>query len=165
MNERGERRSLLLVHHADAVGPDLDPLRPLSLKGRAQAEWLARHAKAEGFRPDAIWHSGKLRARQTAEALLVACNPVARFQLMRGLRPEDSPDWMLELLVVEEQTVAVVSHMPLVPALLERLTRRRSDFPLNGMVWLERDGPNVYRERWRIAPPANVLAPEPGARD
>jgi len=145
--------AVLLVHHADAVGPEQDPQRPLSARGRAQAQWLADHAKRAGLRPDVIWHSGKLRARQTAEAFLVTCNPSAAFRLVRGLRPDDSPDLVRDALVAEEQTVVLVSHLPLLPALLEALIGDGPRFPAHGMVLLEHKGPKVYREVWRVGPP------------
>jgi len=70
---------LVLVHHGDAVGPQIDPRRPLSDEGRRQVEALSRDAAARGVKPDVIWHSGKLRARQTAELFWKACNPLAEF--------------------------------------------------------------------------------------
>jgi len=144
---------IALVHHADAVGPDVDPQRPLSAAGRRQAEWLAEHARAAGLRPAAIWHSGKLRARQTAEAFLGACNPFAEFKAMRGLRPDDAPDWIRDVLEEQSASVLIVSHMPLLPALLRRLVPDAANFPLHGMVVIERTDER-YVERWRIEPPA-----------
>ena len=95
---RGARYSITmrvyLVHHADAVGPDVDPQRPLSALGRTQAAALADRVRGAGFAPASIWHSGKLRARQTAEYFLQTCNPFAEFRMVRGLRPDDPPDWM-----------------------------------------------------------------------
>jgi len=87
-----------LVHHANAVDSSVDPQRPLSSLGLTQAEWLARMASEAGVRPGTIWHSGKLRARQTAEAFLRACNPFAQFAMVRGLRPEDPPQWVRDVL-------------------------------------------------------------------
>ena len=63
---------LLLVHHGDAVGPGVDPMRPLSSVGRAATERLAGLAAQRGVKPDVIWHSGKLRARQTAELFWIS---------------------------------------------------------------------------------------------
>jgi phosphohistidine phosphatase len=60
---------VILVHHADAVGPEVDPQRPLSSLGQQQAQAVANQLKARGSAPSAIWHSGKLRARQTAEVV------------------------------------------------------------------------------------------------
>ncbi|MCC7010765.1 MAG: histidine phosphatase family protein [Acidobacteria bacterium] len=154
MSGEHPRAAVLLVHHADAVGPEVDPQRPLSAAGRAQAAWLADYAKRAGLVPDVIWHSGKLRARETAEALLFACNPRAVLRAVRGLRPEDSPEWVRAMLAGETQMVALVSHMPLMPALLRRLVRADTDFPPHGMVLLDRGDEGSYVERWRIAPPA-----------
>ena len=58
---------LYLVHHGDAVPPDVDPRRPLSERGRQQVARLAEAAARRGARPGVVWHSGKLRSRQTAE--------------------------------------------------------------------------------------------------
>ena len=54
-----------LVHHGDAVGPNVDPQRPLSSLGHQQVEMLSRQVAAFSVSPMVIWHSGKLRARQT----------------------------------------------------------------------------------------------------
>ena len=84
-------RMILLVHHGPAVGPEIDPMRPLSSVGRAATERLAAAVAQRGVQPHAIWHSGKLRARQTAELFWKACNPLASFSAERGLQPGDPP--------------------------------------------------------------------------
>jgi phosphohistidine phosphatase len=71
----------ILVHHAEAVGPEVDPQRPLSARGRDQAERLAEGLQARGVVPAAIWHSGKLRSKQTAEAFLRR-SPFADFRMV-----------------------------------------------------------------------------------
>ena len=92
---------LVLVHHGDAVGPDVDPMRPLSSVGRAATDRLAAAAAKRGVKPDVIWHSGKLRARQTAELFWKACNPFAPLTAERGLLPDDPPQWMRDRLTGE----------------------------------------------------------------
>src|SRR4029079_5149226 len=57
-----------LLHHAQALSGEIDHTRPLSTVGLQQAELVARGAAQHGAKPAVIWHSGKLRARQTAEA-------------------------------------------------------------------------------------------------
>src|SRR5438093_13777823 len=104
--------TVILAHHADAVGPGVDPQRPLSATGRAQAEWLAEQARAAAFAPAAIWHSGKLRARQTAEAFYRLCNPFAEFKMVRGLLPDDPPEIIRDVLIGEERDILLVGHMP-----------------------------------------------------
>jgi phosphohistidine phosphatase len=140
---------LLLVHHADAVSPDVDPQRPLSSAGRAHANRLATGMAARGVRPAAIWHSGKLRARQTAEAMLRACNPSAEFSAIRGLQPNDPPEWIRDRLAGETRDVMVVGHMPGLPRILQLLLNEPTEgraFPLHGAVALDADG-----EGWHAA--------------
>jgi phosphohistidine phosphatase len=141
---------VILVHHADAVGPEVDPQRPLSEIGHAQADALASRLKAAGCSPAAIWHSGKLRSRQTAEAMLRACNPFAEFKMVRGLRPDDPPEWMRDQLAAESREIMVVGHMPHLPALLFSLSRERRPFPLHGAVVLERTDDGAWLEQARF---------------
>ena len=144
--------TVFLVHHAEALSPHVDPQRPLSRTGIKQADWLAAQAKTRGVVPALIWHSGKLRSRQTAEAFLLACNPFASFKLVRGLRPEDPTMWMVDMVEAEDQDVLLVGHMPHMPA-LSRVLASIDDFPLHGMVAVERAGARHYVERWRAEPP------------
>ena len=76
---------IVLVHHAQAIRSEVDAQRPLSETGRAHAERLAHETAARGVKPDVIWHSGKLRARQTADPFWKLCNPFAEFAAVRGL--------------------------------------------------------------------------------
>jgi phosphohistidine phosphatase len=140
---------LALVHHADAVGPGVDPQRPLSSLGLQQADRLAAETKAAQFSPAAIWHSGKLRARQTGEAFLRACNPFAEFRMVRGLHPDDPPEILRDALRGESQDLLVVGHMPHIAALLQMLVAAAAQFPPHGLVLLERDDRGGWSEVWR----------------
>ena len=64
---------LHLVRHADAGDPEAwdgpDAARPLSEKGRTQAERLGAFLADHDVRPDALITSPKLRASQTAEII------------------------------------------------------------------------------------------------
>jgi phosphohistidine phosphatase len=147
---------ILLVHHGEAVGPEVDSARPLSASGLAGATRLADRAAQRGVRPHLIWHSGKLRARQTAEAFWRACNPLASFTAVRGLQPDDPPVWMRDLLAGETRTLILVGHVPHMPRLLRLLVRGDAEapdvlFPQHGCVALEADG-DRWRELWRDHP-------------
>ena len=145
---------LYLAHHGDAVEPDVDPMRPLSERGRVEVEALARTAAERGARPDIVWHSGKLRARQTADAYRKHCNPLASFSAMRGLQPNDPVEWILDALSVEPGSILLTGHFPHLPRLFARLVGNAvggNTFPLNGIVAVERaDG--KWIERWRLRP-------------
>ena len=140
-----------LVHHADAVSPDVDAQRPLSERGRMHAERLAGEAAARGVKPEVVWHSGKLRARQTAEAMWRACTALAAFSATRGLQPNDAPEFVRDQVTGETRDVMLVGHMPnleRVHALL-LLGDDRLPFPLHGLVAMEFDE-RGWREVWRL---------------
>ena len=92
------------------------------------------------MKPDVVWHSGKLRARQTAEIFWKACNPFAPITAERGLLPEDPPQWIRDRLAGETRSV-----------LLAMLTGTGDamSFPLHGCVALEVDG-EIWKEVWRL---------------
>ena len=143
-----------LIHHAPAVGPDVDPQRPLSTRGHEIAANLAAAVAARGISPSAIWHSGKLRARQTGEAVLRVV-PFAEFKMVRGLHPDDPPQIIAMALARESRDIAVVGHMPHLDRLRARLTGDAGSgtFPLHGVVALEdpqgADETMAWRELWR----------------
>jgi phosphohistidine phosphatase len=139
---------LYLVHHADAVPADVDSTRPLSARGRAQAADVSRRVAGRHARPKTIWHSGKLRARETAEIYLAAINPSATFTATRGLQPDDDPEWMRDSLMGEADDLMIVSHYPFLPALFQLLCGPEAVFPQHGAVALERTG-DGWTERWR----------------
>ena len=147
---------LFLVHHAEAVGPEVDTRRPLSLRGEGQAARAAREAAARGVRPAVVWHSGKLRARQTAQAFWKACNALAEFAATPDLQPDDPPHRMLNRLKGESRDMLLTGHFPHLPRLLSVLLTGRGDgggvdFPPHGVVALEtEDEGETWRELWRL---------------
>jgi phosphohistidine phosphatase len=143
---------LVLVHHGDAVGPDVDPQRPLSNAGRASVDRLAKAVAAKGVKPQVIWHSGKLRARQTAEAFYRECNPFAEFSASRDLQPDDKPEWLRDRLRGEARDVLVAGHFYHLPRLRALLAGGSDDdFPQHGAVALVSDDEGeTWRELWRI---------------
>jgi phosphohistidine phosphatase len=142
---------LYLVHHGDAVGPEVDARRPLSLIGRAEVARVAAGAAARGARPAVVWHSGKLRARQTAEEFWRACNALAEFSATRDLQPADQPSWMRDRLRGESRDVMLVGHYPHLPALLALLAPDAPAFPRHGIVALESaDAGESWTEIWRL---------------
>jgi phosphohistidine phosphatase len=149
---------LYLVHHGDAVGPAVNTQRPLSVAGREQVERLAADAAGRGAHPAVVWHSGKLRARQTAEAFWRQCNALAEFSATRDLQPDDPPNWFADRVKGETRDILIAGHYPHLPRLLQLMTSgsagsSRGAFPQHGVVALEsRDEGNTWSELWRISP-------------
>jgi phosphohistidine phosphatase len=125
----------------------------LSGAGRAAAARLAAEAARRGVRPDQFWHSGKLRARQTAELFWQACNPLGQFSAARGLQPDDPPDWIRDELESDSRSILIVGHMPhlnrLLQQLLDETESATASFPVHGCVALERENKR-WKEIWRL---------------
>ena len=148
---------LLLVHHGDAVGPDVDTRRPLSSEGREAVERIAAAAAARGARPAVVWHSGKLRAKQTAEAFWRACNALAELSASRDLQPDDPPEWLRDRLRGETRDILIAGHFPHLLRLLTMLLAPHEDrsmpFPQHGVVALvSNDAGETWKEAWRLGP-------------
>jgi phosphohistidine phosphatase len=144
-----------LVHHGAAVGPEVDPRRPLSASGQATVVRLAAAAAERGTRPAVVWHSGKLRARQTAEAFWRACNALAEFSATRDLQPDDPPAWMRDRLRGESRDILIAGHFPHLPRLLAVMLGEPEgsprEFPPHGIVTLATDDEGAtWRELWRL---------------
>jgi phosphohistidine phosphatase len=141
---------LYLVHHGEAVGPDVDARRPLSQSGRAAVERLATQAAARGARPAVFWHSGKLRAKQTAEAFWRACNALGEFSATRDIQPDDPVRRIRDRLHGESRDLLLAGHFPHLPRLLAVLTGD-ADFPPHGVIALESIDEGVsWKELWRL---------------
>lgn len=145
---------LYLVHHGLAEAAAIDLRRPLSPTGVTWVQGLADTASRRGMSPMAFWHSGKLRAKQTATIFWQACQPLAALKAVRGMQAGDPPAWIRDRLVGETGDVALVGHLPHLALVRELLTGALPDtFPAHGVVALEEiDGRWV--ERWTLVAPA-----------
>lgn len=101
-----------LVRHGEAVSQAVNGQRPLTLAGRRDVERIGRAAAARGVRPSKIFHSGLLRAQQTAELLSKNIGPLEEIRELAGLKPDDDP--FLAKAELESSTVPVmlVGHLP-----------------------------------------------------
>ena len=142
-----------LVHHGVALPAQVDPQRPLSDDGRTRVEHLAQAAARRDVKPAVIWHSGKFRARQTADVYWRTCNPLAAVSAARGLQPSYPPERLADALIGESRDVMLVGHMPHIEKLLRLLVDGSSDgatvFPMHGIVALT---PQTQKwvESWRL---------------
>ncbi len=101
-----------LSQHGKAESEEEDPRRPLSAEGREETERVARAAATAGMRVDAVWHSTKLRARQTAEIFAEALKPVNGIHEQDWLGPLDDPRTAVEAARERGEPVLMVGHLP-----------------------------------------------------
>jgi len=142
---------LYLVQHGDAVAKDIDPDRPLSAQGKRDIERLANHISNWRLGVTQIIHSGKTRARQTAENLIAAFGSEGQPKVERNLAPMDSTAPLAERLQNQSENMAVVGHMPYLGKLVARLVTGNEESAVvtsqpGTLVGLERD----EHGRWSV---------------
>jgi len=90
-----------LVQHGEAQPKSVDPARPLTERGRQDAQRVAAFATSPfkraipmarrlGLEVEQIRHSGKTRAEQTAVAFGEALSPPGGVVKVAGLAPKDA---------------------------------------------------------------------------
>jgi phosphohistidine phosphatase len=109
--------ALYLVQHGLALAKETDPAKGLSEEGRAQTQRIAEVARGYGVRVSGILHSGKTRARQTAEIFERYLRPPDGLRQQAGLAPLDDAAALAGQLDLTADLM-LVSHLPL----MERLT-------------------------------------------
>lgn len=118
----GEARAqvVLLVRHGEALREADDAARPLSPAGRTHVEKVA--GAFAGVAVDEVRHSGRTRARQTAEIFAVRIGvPPDRVREVPGLGPGDDVEPSAAALEADGRSVALVGHLPFMAALASRL--------------------------------------------
>jgi len=144
-----------LVRHGTAKSESEDPQRPLSDRGQREVEEVGGAAAAKEVRISEILHSGKLRARQTAEILAQAIGPARGIRETRGLSPDDDP-WILKAeLDAAEEPLMLVGHLPHLGRLVSLLVagdpdREIVDFPPAAVVCLSRAA--AWEVKWTLSP-------------
>jgi phosphohistidine phosphatase len=100
------------MRHGEALPGVPDGQRPLSPKGRAEAKAMAQRARARGVTVTAIYHSGLLRAQQTAELVAALLAPQDGVRELVGICPEDDPAIVKAELDIASRPILLVSHLP-----------------------------------------------------
>ena len=108
----GHSNLTYLVRHGDAVSAAENPLRPLSALGRRRVEHLAQAAAQRAVQPGAIYHSGILRAAETAEILARHLPSINKVAVLRGMLPEDDPATVKAQLDTVAESLMLVGHLP-----------------------------------------------------
>jgi len=150
--------TLYLVQHAQAKPKEEDSQRPLSDKGRADIRKVATFLGKRGtVQVNRTLHSGKLRARQTAEALAERLKATGSVSETDGLAPLDDPAvWAGRLAKLDEDLI-LVGHLPHMGKLAALLLTDDAEqpvirFQMGGVVCLERDEEDIWSLRWMVVP-------------
>src|SRR3989338_2641416 len=123
---------IYLVRHADALSHQEDEKRPLSRRGRQEAALVSHFLKKKSLAPvDEVWHSTRLRAKQTAEIFVKELGWNVLLKETAGLEPDDGVDEIAGRLGTTQKSIMVVGHMPYLGHLASSLV-------------LGRESPNMF---------------------
>lgn len=144
---------LYLVQHGKARPKEEDPERSLSDEGRVEVENVGKFLSMIGVKVSKIFHSGKLRASQTAEIL--AKHIGAETEKAEGLEPLAEIEPWVERLKNAREDIMVVGHLPHLSKLASYLIAKNKDldaisFRFAGVVCLERVEEGEQKGKWRI---------------
>ena len=146
-----------LVRHGEAVSSEFYPQRPLSKQGLADIRKVASFIKPLGISVEHIWHSGKLRAAQTAEKLAESVSVEKDCSAHKNLAPNDDVTIIADELEAYDTDLMIVGHLPFVAYLTSLLaagkeTANVAAFAAGAIICLNRRGPGQWQIEWMITP-------------
>jgi phosphohistidine phosphatase len=146
---------LYVFRHGDAKPKHEDPERSLSDRGREEVQAICTAFSRSKPQVEAIWHSGKTRAAQTAELLGAHLHIDERVSSRSGLNPNDPLPPLVESIRSQRGNLVIVGHLPqlgkLVSMLLLGTEQNILDFPSAGLVCLENSA-DSWSLNWFLSP-------------
>lgn len=148
---------LYLVQHGESVSKEIDPDRPLSAQGERDVKQVADYLQQAGVSVGQIKHSGKTRARQTAEILAKALLKDGKTEAIESIAPNDPVDSLTESIPELDTNTMIVGHLPFLAKLVSYLITGKDDHLLltyrpGSIVCLERDENHTWQIQWMIRP-------------
>lgn len=154
-NNNGLMVSLYLVQHGKAFDEKVDPERKLTPEGVSETERIAKYLSGVGITVTEIIHSGKARAKQTAE-ILAGYLGVSNVREVDGLNPNDDPRIWFERILRLDHDLMIVGHLPHLSRLTSLLITGNPDikvveFRYSGVLRLSKAESN-WVINWFITP-------------
>jgi phosphohistidine phosphatase len=147
---------LYLVQHGDALAKNIDPGRPLSEMGQLDVERMAG-AFAEHIEISRVIHSGKTRARQTAETLAGYIDSELPVEIFNSINPNDPVEAFAQLVDDWSEDLLVVGHLPFMSKLVSLLLTGSAEeavvsYSPGSIVCLESTGEGGWQLLWMVRP-------------
>jgi phosphohistidine phosphatase len=153
----GAVMALYLVQHGISLPKEQDPEKGLSQEGMEDVNRIAEVARGYGVPVKCIRHSGKKRARQTAELFASALHPEQGILESSGLNPLDDVTLYAER-IRSDENLMLVGHLPFLERLTSFLITGSTETPVfrfqnGGIVCLEEDPErNTWVIKWTLMP-------------
>lgn len=149
--------ALYLVQHGKSLSKDQDPEQGLSRDGIIETEQMAHLAGKSSLQVSCIVHSGKTRARQTAELFADVLHPMKGLHEQEGLKPLDDAAAFAGT-IIHEDNLMIVGHLPFLERLVSNLIAGDVEmsilkFQNSGVVCLDIDSETKsWFIRWAVMP-------------
>ncbi len=149
---------LYLVQHGEAKPEREDPERPLTVKGAEEVKRVSETARKLQIRLSKVVHSGKLRAKQTAE--IIGCGldlSPSLVEVSSVLNPNDDVRPWAKRIQKELDNLMLVGHLPFLEKLASYLLCGNEDakvvlFRYGAIVCLEQKEDKGWAVRWILTP-------------
>ena len=146
-------KKIYLVQHGTAHSKDVDEKRPLTDSGIKDTRKIAEYLKKNEVVISKIYHSGKLRASQTAEIFseIMAVNNISA---LPGMNPNDKPEELIRQM--NEDNVMYIGHLPNLQKVVSKIIAHDESidvikFQNSAAVCVESED-DTSRIKWFITP-------------
>ncbi|HOV31751.1 MAG TPA: phosphohistidine phosphatase SixA [Candidatus Hydrogenedens sp.] len=154
-----DSKFIYLVQHGEAIDKETNSSRPLTEKGIETVQTMGKFLQEHNCKVDVIWHSPKLRARETAE-ILSSCLGIEASSIneYKELEPNEPIKKTIKLIQKSlEQSIMLVGHLPHLSRLAGLLLCENENkeiiaFQKGGVVCLESQEPGVSVVHWILVP-------------
>ncbi|MGA1821896.1 MAG: phosphohistidine phosphatase SixA [Thermoplasmatota archaeon] len=149
---------LYLVQHGKSASKEEDPERPLTDEGTRDVKRISDLVIREiGIDPAVIYHSGKKRAKITAEIIARDLNAGGKIAEGEGLDPLDPIIPWAGRIEKEDRNMMIVGHLPFLSRLASHLLiglqeKPIVNFKMGCMICMERDESEKWVLDWMIIP-------------
>ncbi len=148
--------SLYLVQHGKSYPENIDPEKGLTPEGADDVTRIAGVAKNYRVHLSSLWHSGKKRARQTAEIINSVTGSDRGIEERPGMGPRDDVRAIQE--IITDDDIMLVGHMPFMSRLASLLITGSEEKPVfkfqnGGIVCLEKQPESsLWIIKWALMP-------------
>lgn len=142
---------LYLMRHGQAGNDFPDEIRALTSRGEKEVLQVAKFLQSQKTHLCALWHSPLTRACQTANIVGNVLKPKNPPQIKSGFSPNDSAQIAVDaieefFIKVQNQNLFIVSHLPLLPQIVELMIGKNVSFQTSNCLVLLQD----EKKKWIV---------------
>lgn len=148
---------IYLVQHGDCALIGGNSEQTLNETGKQDIKHLANFLSKKKLQVTHIYHSEKVRARETAEILLSGITSLNSIELLPGINPMDSVIPIVKQINGWKEDVVIVGHLPFMAKCVAKLITDDENnsvviFERGTIVCLEKIGDIDWAINWMLRP-------------